>query len=61
MNTKKIFSKRLAIYLRQQGFKIEKTEPNFHKPEWDVYTFKSNDELDKAISDYINNKIASNS
>ena len=39
-NLKLIYSRRLAWYLRKQGFKIVKVEPNYSKPEFDVYFFE---------------------
>lgn len=54
-NIQKIFSKRLALELRKRGFKIIGTEPNYNYPQFDVYIFKSSNELQQAIHD-INEK-----
>lgn len=56
MNEKKIFTKRMALYLRQCGLPIIRTEPNKCKPEFDVYIFKNSFELQTAISEYMNRR-----
>lgn len=53
METKKIFSKKLAIYLRKQGCKIIGTEPNTYKPQFDVYIFEDNVKLQDALASYM--------
>lgn len=53
---KKIFSRRLAVYLRQKGFKIFRTETNIYKPQFDVYIFRESDYLEQAITEYLNSK-----
>jgi hypothetical protein len=50
-NEKKIFNRRLALELRKKGFSIVKTEPNFYKPEFDVYIFEDSDELQSALTE----------
>ena len=50
--TKRIFTKRLAIFLRQNGCKIIRTEVNFKKPEHDVYVFKDTDRLQDLIAKF---------
>lgn len=50
-NEKKIFNRRLALELRNRGFEIVKTEPNFYKPEFDVYIFKDSAELQSALTE----------
>ena len=40
MKYKKIFVKSLALALRRCGHKIIKVEPNYKKPELDVWTFE---------------------
>lgn len=50
-NEKKIFNRRLALALRKRGFDIIKTEPNFYKPEFDVYIFNDSDELQSALTE----------
>ena len=55
-NEKKIFNRRLALELRKRGFDIIKTEPNFYKPEFDVYIFKNSDGLQSALTEITQNK-----
>lgn len=50
--TKRIFTKRLAVFLRQNGCKIIKTEVNFKKPEHDVYVFEDTDKLQNLIATF---------
>lgn len=50
-NEKKIFNRRLALELRNRGFEIVRTEPNFYKPEFDVYIFKDSAELKSALTE----------
>ena len=50
-NEKKIFNRRLAVELRKRGFDIIKTEPNFYKPEFDVYIFQDSVELQSALTE----------
>lgn len=54
--TKKVFSRKLAIYLRKKGCRIIGTEVNRHKPEFDVYIFEDNDKLKDALAEYMLNK-----
>lgn len=54
--TKKIFTRKLAVYLRERGFKIVGTEVNFKHPEYDVWLFKNTPELTEAILMYSANK-----
>lgn len=51
LNEKKIFNRRLALALRKRGFEIIKTEPNFYKPEFDVYIFNNSVELQSALTE----------
>lgn len=51
--TKKIFSRKLAIYLREHGCKIIGTEVNKHKPNLDVYIFEDGEKLQSALADYM--------
>lgn len=55
-NEKKIFNRRLALALREKGFDIIKTEPNFYKPEFNVYIFKDSDELQSALTEITQKK-----
>lgn len=54
--TKKIFTRKLAVYLRERGFKIISTEVNFKHPEYDVWLFENTPELTEAILMYSANK-----
>lgn len=54
--TKKIFSRKLAIYLREHGCKIIGTEVNKHKPNLDVYIFEDGDLLQSALEKYMAEK-----
>ena len=49
---KEIYSKKMAIYLRKQGFKIESVEVNPYKPEFDMWLFKDTQELRNAMSNF---------
>ncbi len=53
MNTKKIFTKRLAIYLRKKGFKIIDVMVNSNKPQHDIYVFEDTVELQEAIAEFM--------
>ena len=50
--TKKIYTRKLAVYLREKGFKILSTEVNYKYPQYDVYVFEDTPELTQAILDY---------
>lgn len=50
--TKRIFTRRLAVFLRQNGCKIIRTEVNFKKPEHDVYVFEDTDKLQDLIKEF---------
>lgn len=54
--TKKIFTRKLAVYLRECGFKIVGTEVNFKHPEYDVWLFENTPKLTEAILMYSANK-----
>lgn len=56
MKTKKIFSKKLALELRRRGFRIIATEPNNYRPEFDVYIFKDDEDLEKALTEIMGDK-----
>lgn len=49
-NTKIIYSKRVALELRNKGFKIIKTIPNKYKPQFDAYVFEDTQEFKTALS-----------
>jgi len=40
MKYKKIFMRPLAVELRKLGYTIVKVEPNYRRPELDVWTFE---------------------
>ena len=50
----KIFSRSIAIELRKKGFQIIKTEPNYKKPQFDVYFFKDTPAFKKALNEIVN-------
>lgn len=50
--TKKVFSRRLAVFLREHGCKIVGTEVNFKRPEFDVWLFEDDDRLHEAFELY---------
>lgn len=50
--TKKIFTRKLAVYLRECGFKIVGTEVNFKHPQFDVWLFEDTPKLGQAILKY---------
>jgi uncharacterized UPF0146 family protein len=49
---KKVFSRRLAVFLREHGCKIVGTEVNFKRPEFDVWLFEDDDILHEAFELY---------
>lgn len=53
-NIYKIFSRSIAIKLRKKGFKIIKTEPNYKKPEFDVYFFEDTSDFRNALNEIVN-------
>lgn len=56
INERKIFTKKLAVYLRQQGFIIIRTETNYKNPDFKVYVFVDSRYLQDAIDDYSNSQ-----
>ena len=54
MQEKKIYTRKLAYYLRKQGFNIIRVEPNENKPEFDAYIFEETAELLNAMRAYKN-------
>ncbi len=50
--SKKVFSRRLAVFLREHGCKIVGTEVNFKRPEFDVWLFEDNERLREAFELY---------
>lgn len=55
-NEKKIFNRKLAVELRKRGCEIIRTEPNFYKPEFDVYIFKNSEQLKSALTELTQGK-----
>lgn len=53
MKVKRIYTKKMAIYLREQGFKIIGTEVNKKRPEFDVYLFNDTPNLENAMLEYV--------
>lgn len=53
-NIYKIFSRSIAIELRKKGFKIIKTEPNYKKPELDVYFFEDTPGFREVLNKIVN-------
>lgn len=51
----KSFSARLANYLVHQGFCMVDKEPNFKKPQYDVFLFIDSPELRAAVEEYSKN------
>lgn len=50
-NTFKVFTRKLAIKLREQGFQIVNTVINSKKPQFDIYCFEDTPELRKAVEE----------
>lgn len=46
----KVFSRKLAYLLRIEGFKIVGTEPNFIKPEFNIWLFEDTQEFREAFT-----------
>ena len=55
-NERVIYSKRLALELRKQGFKLLRTDININFPQFDVYIFQDDEKLQDAINAYSANK-----
>lgn len=51
-NERIIYSKKLALALRQQGFELLRTGINENFPQYDTYIFKNDDKLQDAINAY---------
>lgn len=50
-NTFKIYTRKLALALRNKGFQIVCVEPNWDKPTFDVYCFENTAELQQAVKE----------
>ena len=48
-----IYNKKMALYLREKGFRIINTAPNRNKPFFDVYFFEDNENLQKENAKFI--------
>ena len=44
-----VYMPKIAAALRELGFKLIKTTPNFKKPQYDIYWFEDTPEIHKAI------------
>lgn len=51
-----VYSKKLALLLRQKGFTILYTEPNYRWPQYDVYFFRDNAALQSELERYITHR-----
>ena len=52
MNTKTIYTKNMALFLRNKGFKILKTVPDDNMPNFFNWIFEDTQELHEAMSEY---------
>ena len=52
-----VYNKKMALYLREKGFRIINMAPNRNKPFFDVYFFEDNENLQKEIQIYKSNYI----
>ena len=52
-----VYNKKMALYLREKGFRIINTAPNRNKPFFDVYFFEDSENLQKEIQIYKSNYI----
>lgn len=48
----KVFNQRLAGFLMLKGFRILAVEPNKNIKDFNVFTFKKSDKLNRAIRQY---------
>lgn len=53
---KRIYTKSLALELRKKGFKIIRTEPNKNYPQFDVYIFQGEKELENELTKIMNSR-----
>lgn len=54
-NERIIYSKKLALVLRQQGFELVRTGINENFPQYNTYIFKNDEKLQDAINAYSSN------
>ena len=55
-NERIIYSKRLALELRKQGFILLRTGINENFPQYDTFVFQNDEKLQDAINAYSANK-----
>ena len=53
MNTKTIYTKNMALFLRNKGFKILKTVPDANMPNFFNWIFEDTVALHSAIDEYM--------
>ena len=53
MNEKLVFSRRIAVELRKQGFPLLRTIPNHNNPKYDVYVFEDTEDLNEKWENII--------
>lgn len=53
MNTKTIYTKNMALFLRNKGFKILRTVPDDNMPNFFNWIFEDTAELHDAINEYM--------
>ena len=51
MKTFKVFTKKIAISLRERGFDIVAVEVNKKKPQFDVYIFKDTESFREVFTE----------
>ena len=56
METKTIYSRKMAVFLRNNGCKIIRAESNPYQPEFDIWIFEDNDILQHYIAEFMNHK-----
>lgn len=54
MKTKTIYTKNMALFLRNKGFKIIKTIPDANMPNFFNWVFEDTAALQNAIGEYMN-------
>lgn len=50
-NTFKVYTRKLAIELRNRGFQLVGVEPNWEKPTFDVYCFENTPAIQQAVKE----------
>ena len=54
MKTFTVYTKKVAIQLREQGFRIVTTGINKNFPQYDTYIFRDTEEFRKALDKIVN-------